>query len=288
VSQFTGTSDRQLLSESFLYTEGRDYEAPLLVTVGALVKSSVDLFSIAYENNKSNFVYRSWAALANGGQIGKPRELVDGGVPFLENESPALIANADLNGDGVAEIILASYFSATSGNPSSGRIRIGNISEIAAGLKWTDLSEIPLEAPNLIPTLKGLLSANDLNGDGLADIVLATGNGALTIFWNNGNSQFDKPTFMAQEGVFAFALTHDQPDGPKTLVYTAGKSIVSSSFSKERTIIEAHNIIDGLVAPTGITTGDYNGDGIEDIAVVDNQNLLMLRGNARKPGQTLK
>ncbi len=288
VSQFIGTSDHQLLSQGFLYAEGRDYDVPLLVTVGELVKSSVDLFSIAYENNKSNFVYHSWAALANGGQIGKPQELADGGVPFLENESPALIANADLNGDGVAEIILASYFSATSGDSSSGRIRIGNISEVAAdGLKWIDLSEIPLETPNLIPTLKGLLSANDLNGDGLADIVLATGNGALAIFWNNGNSQFDKPTFMAQEGVFAFALTHDQPDGPKTLVYTAGKSIVSSSFSKERTI-EVHNLIDGLVAPTGITAGDYNGDGIEDIAVVDNQNLLMLRGNARKPGQTLK
>jgi hypothetical protein len=283
VSNFIGTADHQLLAESFLYSQGRDNDTPLLITVGALAGSAIDFFCVAYETKNSNVIYHSWAALANIGLIGKPEELIDGGIPFFKNESPVLIANADLNGDGAAEIILASSFSSfSSDKPSRGRIRMGSLSKVTAGLKWNDLGEIPLATPNLAPTLKGQLSATDLDGDGFIDIVLASGNGPLTIYWNSGNGQFNKRTTVSQEDAFAFTLIHDQLSTADTLTYTAKTSIVRTRFHSDRTF-ESETLIDGLGVATGITSGDFNGDGLDDIAVVDSQNLIILRGNAMNP-----
>ncbi len=257
---------------------------PLLITVGPLVGSPIDTFCLAYYYpgygiRDSSMPMQSWIALGEGGRTGKFSEIVDGKISFETNETPLLIANADIDNDQTAEILIASKTSNSS--ESYGRIQIGHISKGENDFKWTSKGEIKLTEPLLAPSITGQLMAIDLNEDEYQDLVYSSGNGSLTIFWNDGNGSFVEKTTIEKEGVKAFAPIHGAENEISSLVFTLSSSVIHAKPNHDR-VFQLETIASGFTFLTGIGAGDINGDGLEDLAVVDNQKLIILRGEAVK------
>jgi hypothetical protein len=91
----------------------------------------------------------------------------------------------------------------------------------------------------LLPLTPFALTVGDFNGDGKADIAAATGNATsddLTTLLGNGNGTFQAPvTTVTETNTFGFSFVGD--------------------------------------APSSISTADFNGDGRQDLVVVNNKDV---------------
>ncbi len=166
----------------------------------------------------------------------------------------------DFNGDGFPDIALA----ASSSNASSIRIFWGN-------------GDGTFKKPFVIG--KGLvplaLLKKDMNNDGTMDLVCTTGQGDnMHLFVSNGDGAFQKEiTFSGGGGPIALVAEHFNDDDRMDVAVANSRS---SNFSL---IIQNPNGLfkfptrDYVVAggtPLAITSGDYNDDGMMDIAVSSN------------------
>jgi hypothetical protein len=204
---------------------------------------------------------------------------VDGNVTFSKTETPTLIANADVENDGSDEVLIVSK---VSGNSSDyGRIQIGSVSKVDSNFKWTSKGEILFQDPELAPAASGQLLAMDFNKDKYQDLIYASGTGSLTIFWNDGTGAFPEKTILKKEGALAFSPIHIARSEVDEFVFTLPNSIVLAKPGPDRTF-QFETIANGFTSLTGIVAGDVNGDGLEDLAVVDNQKLIILREEAVK------
>ena len=153
---------------------------------------------------------------------------------------------ADFNGDGIPDVALTVYDYADNG-PSNGFVEIflgngdGTFSPTAAESNGEGPNEDPQTGLGPYATVVG-----DFNGDGIPDIAVPNLDGTLTVLLGNGDGTFK-------------AIT-----GSSVLPFG------DSQFFEE----------EGLT-PGAIAAGDFNGDGITDLVVV-NQNagmVYLLLGN---------
>ncbi len=166
----------------------------------------------------------------------------------------------DFNGDGHADIALA----ASSSQASSIRIFWGNGNGTFA--KPTSIGK------GLIPLA---LSKKDMNGDGVVDLICGAGQGDnMYLFISNGDGTFQKEiAFSGGGGPMSLVAEHFNDDDRMDVAVANSRS---SSFSL---IIRNPNgtfkyptrdyVVDGGT-PLAITSGDYNDDGMMDIAVASN------------------
>ncbi len=166
----------------------------------------------------------------------------------------------DFNGDGAPDIALA----ASSSNASSIRIFWGN----GDGTFQKPLSI----AKGFVPLA---LIKKDMNNDGKMDLVCTTGQGDnMHLFPSNGDGTFQKEiTFSGGGGPIALVAEHFNDDDRVDVAVANSRS---SNFSL---IIRRPNggfhfpTRDYVIAggtPLAITSGDYNADGMMDIAVSSN------------------
>ena len=131
--------------------------------------------------------------------------------------------------------------------------------------------------PDACPTIA------DFNSDGFLDFACVNGSGNLDFVAGNGNGTFNAPvTQTLPPNVGSLATADFNGDGIPDL---AGVTADSGKGSK---IILLYGLGSGtfteatiaLPAPSGnIVTGDFNGDGIPDLAVVQDLGVYVLFGN---------
>ncbi len=203
--------------------------------------------------------------LGNGDGTFQPAQTFLVGVGILTNS----IAAADLNGDGKPDLVLANIFGAAF-NLGSIDVLLGN----------GDGTFQPAVSYNSGQNSESVTIA-DLNADGVPDLSVATDNsGGVNIFLGNGDGTFRSAgQFVTGDGSTSVAAADLNADGKTDLVVannglgvTANGNLSpgnlsvlmgngDGSFQSGRNSLAAR-------FPEGIASGDFNGDGIPDVAAV--------------------
>ncbi|MGC4119388.1 MAG: VCBS repeat-containing protein [Myxococcales bacterium] len=302
VTRLLGSPYRQPFAPSFL-TRGLPSEAdvPLLLTTSAAAAGAGDVLSFALDlASETDPTIPTIAAWASRGTR-RPVELRPAPA-FLPDEWPALVAQADLDGGAGDEIALLTTRGidvwASDLRPGPGRLRLGRLAaDLGAqppAAQWVDASELDLADPRLAltPMPSGRLAFADLDGDGASDLVVASGarsleesqQGEVAILWNGGQGRFSADAVLHLEaGARMFAVLRDRPGAPPSLAYVTRDSVRRVRVEPGRALSVPEVLADGLVEGTGITAGDLDGDGLDNLAVVDDQSLRLLWGKAVQP-----
>lgn len=181
--------------------------------------------------------------------------------------NPAKILARDLDGDGKPEIVVTNRFnnqlSVFKNNSTPGTINLNN----------TPVSLVLSETANT----QGL-SIEDLNGDGLPEIVASTSNGSNLFYLHNksteGSFSFSSPVKISLEGVLINVAVGDldqdgYPEIAVTNIINHNISVYKNNTSEKGGLIQFASAVNYPTVnnPWGITLGDLDGDGKTDIAV---------------------
>jgi len=197
------------------------------------------------------------------------------GFTYATGSAPVGITIADFNGDGIPDLAVANSGS-------------GNVSILLGGTGGTFSQAINY-------TLGGspfAVVAGDFNGDGIADLVVA-GFGLLSVMIGNGDGTFQAPlNYSGSASHFRSIATADFngdgiPDLVLTNLYGATTSVSGTSVSVligngDGTFQASVNYATGT-QPISVAVGDFNGDGIPDLAVANfssnSVSVLLGKGN---------
>jgi hypothetical protein len=188
--------------------------------------------------------------------------------------SPVNFALGDVNGDGLLDVVAATFANIGSitrpGNrpvyllPGDGKggINNGPMIDIAEGT--------------------ASLSLSDLNGDGRVDLVVATGNGStggVQVSLGNGNGTFQATQFYdtgagSTLDVEAVDINHD---GKLDLI-TANSSGpgVSVLLGNGDGTFQAAQTFGSAAGYAVLAIGDFNGDGYPDLAAINGASISIL------------
>jgi hypothetical protein len=166
----------------------------------------------------------------------------------------------DFNGDGKTDIALA----ASSSNASSIRIFRGN---------GDGTFQKPLRLANgLVPLA---LIKKDMNDDGVMDLVCTSGKGDnMFLFISNGDGTFQKEiAFSGGGGPIALVAEHFNDDDRMDVAVANSRGSNFSLIIRQpdgRFKFPTRDYVVAGGTPLAITSGDYNNDGMMDIAIASN------------------
>ena len=194
---------------------------------------------------------------------------------YMTGSPPAGVAAADLNGDGILDLIITNYnlagnntFSVLLGNPDGS-----------------------FQAPS--PHATGLgsvgVATGDFNGDGNLDVVIAnSGTNAVSVEFGDGHGGFtseaDLTTALGPVGVVVADFDRDGHADLAVTNYNVGNgnSVTVLLGNGDGTFKPAQQYTVGH-GPYGIVAADFNDDGLPDLAVVNhvdgNVSILLNTGN---------
>lgn len=200
-------------------------------------------------------------------------------LSFLNSQSPVVGSNpqsaavGDFNRDGIADLAVA--------NAGSNSVTILSGNEDGTFTQAKN-SPVPVGGdPNSV-------AVGDLNGDGIADLAVANlSSGTVSILLGSGDGTFapapNSPVSVGAEP-FSIAVSDLNRDGiPDLAVANWGSNTVSVLLDNgDGTFTPAANSpVSAGTYPDSIAVGDFNRDGIADLAVVNDNSSLMaiLLGN---------
>ena len=252
----------QILNEDASFSEATNFtvgKEPRSVAVGEF--SGDGILDLAVGNRSSNDIS---VLLGNGdGSFGIATN-------FAAGERPNSVAVGDFNGDGISDLAVAnSYSNDISVLLGKGDGSFGIATNFAAG-----------ERPNSV-------AIGDFNGDGISDLTAITSSEKVSVLLGNGNGNFSDVTqFDAERRDLKSAAVGDfNSDGILDLAVAAGESYGGSGNA----LILLGNGRDGFRnaarfdvgdAPNSLVAGEFNGDGLLDLAVAnkDSGNISVLLG----------
>jgi hypothetical protein len=183
----------------------------------------------------------------------------------LERSQPVATVAADLNGDGIPDLVTAERLTDRLGHPIPG--------DLSVFLGLGDGTFRPVRDDQGLPLRPGVgvepsaAVAYDINGDGIPDLEVANqGDDTLSVLLGNGDGTFQPqvtlplqaaPAALATgdlngDGLPDLAVAESLPDGTGLVLLVLGRGDLS--------------VVPVGANPTGIVLGDFNGDGRLDIA----------------------
>lgn len=194
----------------------------------------------------------------------------------LGGESSQAIATADLNGDGIPDLIA------------------GNSGELTVLLGNGNGSFSPVTAGSLNVADPLSIAAGDFNSDGIADLAVAdfANAGQLYIFLGKGDGTFTQSTDSPiTVGSFPWSVVAADFDGDGKLDLAVDNSYYTSASSGNVSILRGNG--DGTFTPfpnspvtvgddpVSLVAGDFNQDGKVDLATANNDSdtVTILLGN---------
>ena len=96
------------------------------------------------------------------------------GEEVRDNASESSLAIGDLNGDGVNDLIVGSMQSDASGKRAAGKVFVIKGPLLSGTYNLEDSADVVIEGENSVDSLGSGVEVGDLNGDGVADLVLAS------------------------------------------------------------------------------------------------------------------
>jgi hypothetical protein len=180
---------------------------------------------------------------------------------------PDAIASADLNGDGIPDLVETNLIDSTAG------VRLGN----GDGT----FQEAHTYGVGLYP---GALAIGDLNGDGRPDLVVDNhAESDVSVLLGNGDGTFQSAvTYATGIQPYATAIGDFNGDGvPDLATANAGSNNVSVLLGKGDGTFASQQTYAAGGDPNSIAVADLNGDGKQDLVVVNvnDNDVSLLFGN---------
>ncbi len=181
------------------------------------------------------------------------------GSPVSTGYTPTSIVTADFNNDGYLDLAVANYFDSS----LSILYGDGNGGFTAGTPIAVEGSASPLS-----------IATGDVNADGVPDLVVSDSNGEISVYAGNLSSGFPATattTLASGADPIAIMLQDVNTDGKLDLIFTdyAGSAvnILFGDGAGNFTGAGSPGRIGVGSRPTSLIVGDFNGDGLEDIAV---------------------
>jgi MBG domain (YGX type)/Bacterial Ig-like domain (group 3)/FG-GAP-like repeat len=191
------------------------------------------------------------------------------GSPIAVGINPDFVAVGDFNSDGIADVAV------TNSGDATVSILLGDGSG-----GFTEV--LPRVAVGSLP--RGV-AVGDFNGDGIADLEVANqGSNTVSILLGNGDGTFDTSQVAVGSNPFGVAVGYFNSDGFADLAVANFNdntvSILLGNGHGTFTQATGSPIAVGNV-PRNVSVGDFNGDGIVDLAVTDSNdnNVRILLGD---------
>src|SRR5262249_21162561 len=171
-----------------------------------------------------------------------------GPAPFPTDARPPVARTADLNGDGVSDIV-------TLGDSTV---------EVALGDGRGGFSKPAVYPAG--PEPSGV-SVADVNGDGKSDLLIGNTFGDVLVLLGNGDGT--RGPYQSTDRQVALAVADvNGPDGPEfVFANQALDRVVAVRGGAGATVVGDQG--DGLLAPGAVPFADLNGDGIPDLVVAN-------------------
>jgi hypothetical protein len=198
--------------------------------------------------------------------LGTPFQSFAAPVSYGVGNSPNAAVVADLNGDGIQDIVEANYANNT----------ISVLLGKAGGTFQPQVTYATGVGPYDV-------AVGDFNGDGIPDIVTPNGDGTISVLLGNGDGTFRAQAIYAVGGgPVAASVVDFNGDGIQDLAIACNASGTISvllgngdgTFQNPVTYVIGRN-------PSAIASGDFNGDGTPDLVATNASDgtISVLLGN---------
>ena len=174
---------------------------------------------------------------------------------FGTGSEPYAVALADVNGDGIPDLVVANENSNT-------------VSMLMGNGNGTFQAQLTFATGNEPCSV----AIGDLHGNSIPDLVVANRtDGTLSVLLGNGNGTFQtQQTFTTGNYPTAVAVGDVNGDGNSDLVVAKeGSNSVSVLLGNGNGTFQAQQTFASGITPLSVKLGDVNGDGIPDIVLAD-------------------
>ena len=188
-------------------------------------------------------------------------------TPLAVGTFPRAVAVADVNGDGIPDVITANYISGTVS------VLLGNGD---GSFQQQQTFAVGMRPSSVVVA--------DVNGDGTPDLVVANRlSNTVSVLLGNGDGSFQQQqTFAAGPTPVAVAVADVNGDGiPDLIVANRDSGMVSVLLGKGRGAFGSPQTFAVGALPLSVAVADVNGDGILDIVTANyaNNTVSVLLGD---------